>query len=241
MAAGLPVPEHVFVHGFLLMDGEKMSKSLGNVLDPFAVIDRFGADALRFYLLRDVSFGQDGSVSAAAFEERYERELANDYGNLASRTLAMIERYRDGEVPAVAHDPQLDADFDGPGGAGRRADRLRRGDPGARRDLAARAAHEPLRRGTRAVEAGQGRGGRRRARRRAGVARRGDPRADRAAPSVAPGERPRSCSRRSAARRPATRLARLGAAPPTRVGPLEPLFPKQVPAEAAADPGASAS
>ena len=65
MAAELELPEHVFVHGFLLMDGEKMSKSLGNVLDPFAVIERFGPDALRFYLLRDVPFGQDGSVSTA--------------------------------------------------------------------------------------------------------------------------------------------------------------------------------
>ena len=65
MAAEIELPEHVFVHGYLLMDGEKMSKSLGNVLDPFAVIERFGADALRFYLLRDVPFGQDGSVSTA--------------------------------------------------------------------------------------------------------------------------------------------------------------------------------
>ena len=76
-----------------------MSKSLGNVLDPFEVIDRFGADALRFYCFREVSFGQDGSVSAAGFESRYETELANDYGNLASRTLAMIDRYRDGVGP----------------------------------------------------------------------------------------------------------------------------------------------
>ncbi|MCD6726544.1 MAG: methionine--tRNA ligase [Solirubrobacteraceae bacterium] len=113
MAAGLPVPEHVFVHGFLLMEGEKMSKSLGNVLDPFEAIDRYGADALRYYLLRDVSFGQDGSVSAAAFEGRYERELANEYGNLASRTIAMIDRYRGGEAPQVRHDPALDEDFDG--------------------------------------------------------------------------------------------------------------------------------
>ena len=68
MAAGIELPERVFVHGYLLLDGEKMSKSLGNVLDPFEVIDRFGADALRFYLFRDVSFGQDGSVSTASFE-----------------------------------------------------------------------------------------------------------------------------------------------------------------------------
>jgi methionyl-tRNA synthetase len=114
MAAGLELPKKLFVHGYLLMDGEKMSKSLGNVLDPFAVIDRFGADALRFYLLRDVSFGQDGSVSTASFEQRYESELANDYGNLASRTLAMIVRYRDG-VLGGGLDESLGADFEGLG------------------------------------------------------------------------------------------------------------------------------
>ena len=113
MAAELELPRRIFVHGYLLMDGEKMSKSLGNVLDPFAVIERFGADALRFYLLRDVPFGQDGSVSTAAFEQRYASELANDLGNLASRTLAMIVRYRDGAVPAGAPDPVLVPDFDG--------------------------------------------------------------------------------------------------------------------------------
>jgi methionyl-tRNA synthetase len=111
MAAGLELPEHVFVHGFLLMDGEKMSKSLGNVLDPFAVIERFGADALRFYLMRDVPLGQDGSVSTAAFEQRYESELANELGNLASRTIAMIERYRDGTVAPGEVDAALREDF----------------------------------------------------------------------------------------------------------------------------------
>jgi methionyl-tRNA synthetase len=111
MAAGLALPERVFVHGYLLMDGEKMSKSLGNVLDPFAVIERFGADALRYYLLRDVSFGQDGSVSTAAFEQRYESELANELGNLASRTLSMVGRYRDGIAPAVEPDPTIAEDF----------------------------------------------------------------------------------------------------------------------------------
>src|SRR5262249_48105647 len=99
MAAEIELPERVFVHGYLLMEGEKMSKSLGNVLDPFEVIERFGADALRFYLLRDVPFGQDGSVSTASFEQRYDSELANDYGNLASRTTAMVEPYRGGAVP----------------------------------------------------------------------------------------------------------------------------------------------
>ena len=113
MAADIELPEHIFVHGYLLMEGEKMSKSLGNVLDPFAVIERFGADALRFYLLRDVPFGQDGSVSTAAFELRYESELANELGNLASRTIGMLERYRGGAVSSGALDPALTADFDG--------------------------------------------------------------------------------------------------------------------------------
>jgi methionyl-tRNA synthetase len=112
MAAGIELPRKLFVHGYLLMDGEKMSKSLGNVLDPFEVIDRFGADPLRFYLLRDVPFGQDGSVSTASFEQRYESELANDYGNLASRTIAMIVRYRDGVVGGDL-DGALAGDFDG--------------------------------------------------------------------------------------------------------------------------------
>jgi methionyl-tRNA synthetase len=113
MAAELQLPRRLFVHGYLLMEGEKMSKSLGNVLDPFAVIERFGSDALRFYLLRDVSFGQDGSVSTSAFEQRYESELANEYGNLASRTLAMVRRYRDGVLPAAPIDPELAEDFEG--------------------------------------------------------------------------------------------------------------------------------
>jgi methionyl-tRNA synthetase len=107
IAAGLEPPRGMVIHGFLLMGEKKMSKSLGNVLDPNEVVERFGADALRFYCFREVSFGQDGSVSAAGFEARYESELANDWGNLASRTLAMIERYREGVVPDGAPDPAL--------------------------------------------------------------------------------------------------------------------------------------
>jgi methionyl-tRNA synthetase len=90
-----------------------MSKSLGNVLDPLQVVEQFGADALRHYCFREVSFGNDGSVSAAGFEERYEAELANEYGNLASRILAMIERYRDGVVPEAEPDPALVGSDDG--------------------------------------------------------------------------------------------------------------------------------
>ena len=113
LAAGLDPPRRMFIHGYLLMGDRKMSKSLGNVLDPFDAIERFGSDALRFYCFREVSFGQDGSVSAAGFEARYETELANDWGNLASRTLAMIERYRDGVVPSAETDPVLAGGDDG--------------------------------------------------------------------------------------------------------------------------------
>jgi methionyl-tRNA synthetase len=113
MAAGVELPRHLFIHGFLLMQGEKMSKSLGNVLDPFQVIDVFGSDALRYYCLREVSFGQDGSVSTEGFEARYNTELANEYGNLASRTLAMIERYRNGVVPQAGPSAELTGDFEG--------------------------------------------------------------------------------------------------------------------------------
>ncbi len=118
LAAELPLPERELIHGYLLMrDSEgvetKMSKSLGNVIDPFEVMDQFGTDALRYYCFREVSFGQDGGVSTVTFGERYESELANEYGNLASRTLAMITRYRDGVVPDVDVDPELALDFDG--------------------------------------------------------------------------------------------------------------------------------
>ena len=115
MAADLELPERIFIHGYLLMDDHKMSKSLGNVLDPFKVMDLYGTDALRYYLLREVAFGQDGSISPEGFETRYNTELANEYGNLASRTLAMIERYRDGVVP--------EAEAPGAGGRARGAGR----------------------------------------------------------------------------------------------------------------------
>ena len=113
MAAGLPLPEHVFVHGFLLIGKDKMGKSAGNAIDPFAIMDEYGTDALRFYLMREVSFGHDGSVSVAGFRARYESELANDLGNLASRTIAMVHRYRDGTVPDAELDPALVGEIDG--------------------------------------------------------------------------------------------------------------------------------
>jgi methionyl-tRNA synthetase len=113
MAAEIEVPRRVTIHGFLLLGEHKMSKSLGNVIEPFQVAELYGPDALRFYLLRDVSFGADGEVSPEGFETRYTTELANEYGNLASRTLAMLERYRDGVVPDVAAAEVLSREFDG--------------------------------------------------------------------------------------------------------------------------------
>src|SRR5215213_6177408 len=113
LAAGYELPRHLFIHGYLLMDEHKMSKSLGNVLDPFEIIERFGTDALRYYCFREVSFGLDGNVSPAGFEERYTTELANDYGNLASRTLNMLRRYCDARIPDAGLDPALAADFEG--------------------------------------------------------------------------------------------------------------------------------
>ena len=99
LAAGLSVPKQLFVHGYLLFDEQKMSKSLGNVIDPLDLIDVYGADPVRFYVMRQVQFGQDGSVSIDGVHERYERELGNDLGNLVSRTTAMIARYREGRIP----------------------------------------------------------------------------------------------------------------------------------------------
>ena len=147
MAAEIEVPKRMFIHGFLLMEGHKMSKSLGNVLDPDEVIAKFGADALRFYCFREVSFGQDGQISPAGFESRYETELADQYGNLANRVLSMIGRYRDGVVPEAEAEPELAGDLRGRAGAGPRAARRRRADPGAGGDLEAGAAAQPVRRG----------------------------------------------------------------------------------------------
>ena len=113
MAAELELPERIYIHGYLLMDEHKMSKSLGNVIDPFAVSDTYGVDALRHYLMAAVGFGQDGSVSTADFEARYTSDLANEYGNLAARSLAMIRQNRGSVVPEAEAAPELVAEFDG--------------------------------------------------------------------------------------------------------------------------------
>ena len=100
LAAGYEVPKQLFVHGWLLLDDRKISKSRGNVLDPLDLIDVYGADPVRFWCVRAVSFGQDGSASLDGVHERYERELGNDLGNLLSRVTAMISRYRGGSLAA---------------------------------------------------------------------------------------------------------------------------------------------
>lgn len=100
MSAGYELPDHLFVHGYLKLGGEKMSKTRGNVMDPFPLIEQYGADPFRFYCLREVSFGQDGMVSEEGFKSRYNTELANELGNLVSRTTSMIGKYRGGAVPA---------------------------------------------------------------------------------------------------------------------------------------------
>ena len=108
MSAGIDLPRHVWAHGFVLLGGERFSKSAGVRLDINEVIDRFGADAFRYFLLREVPFDGDGNFSWERFEERYNSDLANAWGNLASRTASMIERYRGGVVPA-GRDESLDA------------------------------------------------------------------------------------------------------------------------------------
>lgn len=101
-SVGEPAPELVFAHGWITVEGQKIGKSLGNAVDPFALADRFGADALRYFLLREAPFGSDFSYSEAKIVQRYNSDLGNDLGNLLRRSLAMLEQYRDGLVPQAA-------------------------------------------------------------------------------------------------------------------------------------------
>ena len=108
MAAGLEVPKQVFGHGWLLVGGEKMSKSKLTGIAPTEITDTFGSDAFRYYFMRAISFGQDGSFSWEDLSARYQAELANGFGNLASRVIAMVTRYFDGVVPAAAESTEAD-------------------------------------------------------------------------------------------------------------------------------------
>lgn len=99
ISAGLPLPKRVFAHGYFTVNGEKMSKSLGNFVDPFEIVKTYNRDTLRYYLLRDIAFGEDGDFSTERLAARYDAELANDLGNLVHRVTAMTEKYSDARVP----------------------------------------------------------------------------------------------------------------------------------------------
>lgn len=109
-AAGIPLPRRVLVHGWWQKDGTKMSKTTGNVVDPFAVIAEWGVDAFRYYVVRELDIGPDGNWTDAGFKTRYQAELANGLGNLVNRSLAMLRRYRAGVVPARSDELAAEAD-----------------------------------------------------------------------------------------------------------------------------------
>ena len=110
MALNLPLPHTIFAHGWWTVNHEKMSKSRGNVVDPYSMVEEFGVDAFRYFLLREVPFGQDGDFSREAFITRYNAELANDLGNLLSRTITMLERYSGGLVPTPDSSTETEID-----------------------------------------------------------------------------------------------------------------------------------
>jgi methionyl-tRNA synthetase len=109
-AAGLPLPQHLLVHGWWQKDNAKISKSTGNIVDPIAVINEWGLDAFRFYVLRELDIGPDGNWTDAGFAARYQAELANGLGNLVNRSLSMLKRYRNGVVPAASEELKSAAD-----------------------------------------------------------------------------------------------------------------------------------
>jgi methionyl-tRNA synthetase len=111
LSGGLPLPERIVVHGFMTLEGKKISKTAGNVLDPVDAVAEFGTDAVRYYLMRDFSFRSDGDFSRANLIRRYNDDLANDLGNLLNRVVAMIGRYRGGEMPAPGEPGDLEQEL----------------------------------------------------------------------------------------------------------------------------------
>jgi methionyl-tRNA synthetase len=111
MAAGLPLPKKVFAHGWWTVEGQKMSKSLQNVVEPNMLIDKYGVDAVRYFLLREVPFGLDGDFSHSALVNRINSDLANDLGNLLNRTTAMINKYFGGTMPACGELTETDSAY----------------------------------------------------------------------------------------------------------------------------------
>ena len=112
MALGLDLPKKVYGHGWLIVDGAKMSKSVGNVVDPIALIEEFGADAIRYFLLREITLGQDGNISRDALINRINSDLANDLGNLLHRTLSMAKKYRGGVIAKGTEETAFDASLE---------------------------------------------------------------------------------------------------------------------------------
>jgi methionyl-tRNA synthetase len=135
MSAGLPLPKRVFGHGFLFNRGEKMSKSVGNVVDPFNLADQYGVDQMRYFFLREVAFGQDGNYNHEAIVARINADLANDLGNLAQRSLSMIAKNCGGLVPAKGSLAEADKTI-----LGQAADAL----VTARKAMAEQAIHQAL-------------------------------------------------------------------------------------------------
>ena len=152
LSAGLPLPRQVFGHGFMTLGGQRMSKSLGTIVDPIEAADRLGVDPLRLYLVKEIPFGGDGDFAWDRFEERYNSDLANNLGNLVSRVTAMASRYRGGVVPAgcapsdqlVRLAEQVVSDYRAAMDAMRASRRCGRGIPADRRLERVHRGHQPL-------------------------------------------------------------------------------------------------